>query len=248
MFKGTPTECAACHLKDDAHNGQFGRDCAACHQPTRWQDATFDHSKTAFPLLGSHSEVTCKQCHTTGVFKGTPTECVACHLKDDAHNGQFGRNCAACHRPTTWQDATFDHSKTGFPLTGRHVQVQCRQCHVNGVFQGTPRDCVACHVEPDFHRGAFGSSCSTCHTTSGWLPASFNGPHGFPMNHGGATSCRQCHTSQVQSYTCYTCHDPGQIEGKHREEGINDFQNCMQCHPTGQGGDGGGGGGGGDDD
>ena len=38
--------------------------------------------------------------------------------------------------------AHFDHSKTGFPLTGTHMIVECVTCHVNGRLQGTPRQCV----------------------------------------------------------------------------------------------------------
>ncbi|MFZ2489321.1 MAG: hypothetical protein WAZ19_14510 [Anaerolineae bacterium] len=248
-FQTAPTDCASCHLKDDAHDGQFGSDCAACHSTTRWQDATFDHSRTDFPLTGQHVNARCTQCHVNNVFRGTPTDCASCHLKDDAHDGQFGSDCAACHSTTRWQDATFDHSRTDFPLTGQHSEAECVQCHVNNVFRGTPTDCAACHVDPDFHRGAFGQTCSNCHNTTAWRPASFGRPHTFPMNHGGANSCRTCHTAQVQSYTCYTCHNAQEVEQEHREEGINDFQNCMQCHPTGEeGDDGGSGGGGGDDD
>ena len=40
----------------------------------------------------------------------------------------------------------FDHLKTGFALTGAHVQTRCESCHLNGLFKGTPRDCASCHV------------------------------------------------------------------------------------------------------
>ncbi|MCX6843581.1 MAG: hypothetical protein NTX53_15005, partial [candidate division WOR-3 bacterium] len=39
------------------------------------------------------------------VYKGTPHTCVACHQKDDKHNGQFGTDCGACHKTETWQGA-----------------------------------------------------------------------------------------------------------------------------------------------
>src|SRR5271165_3920046 len=39
----------------------------------------------------------------------------------------------------------FDHFKTGFPLTGGHLAVDCISCHINGRLQGTPRACAACH-------------------------------------------------------------------------------------------------------
>jgi hypothetical protein len=28
---------------------------------------------------------------------------MACHRKDDIHEGQFGRNCEQCHAPTQWK-------------------------------------------------------------------------------------------------------------------------------------------------
>ena len=32
----------------------------------------------------------------------------------------------------------FNHFKTGFPLTGAHVQLKCESCHVNENFESTP--------------------------------------------------------------------------------------------------------------
>ena len=146
-LQAAPQDCVACHEKDDEHEGQFGTDCATCHTTETWEDATFDHSKSAFPLTGKHTDVACESCHVNNVFKGTSQTCVACHEKDDEHDGQFGTDCAACHTTGTWQDATFDHSKSAFPLTGKHTDVACESCHVDKVFKGTPQDCVACHRE-----------------------------------------------------------------------------------------------------
>ncbi len=212
VFKGTPTTCVACHKQDDAHDGQLGTACEACHTPQGWDQATFDHAKSAFPLKGKHQQVKCEQCHVNNVFKGTPTTCVACHKQDDAHNGAFGTDCAACHTPTRWDDVTFDHAQTVFPLVGQHRQVSCQQCHANNVFKGTPTTCVACHADPAFHRGAFGTDCASCHTPNGWAPARYRGSHpaiadegGSGINH-GHTSCRTCHPTTVREYTCLACH------------------------------------------
>ncbi|MBI3473968.1 MAG: hypothetical protein HY013_21650, partial [Candidatus Solibacter usitatus] len=38
---------------------------------------------TRFPLTGAHAtKPTCAQCHTSGVYTGTPANCDSCHLKD----------------------------------------------------------------------------------------------------------------------------------------------------------------------
>ena len=60
----------------------------------------------------------------------------------------------------------FDHARTRFPLTGKHVRVACESCHVKSL-EGTPRDCVACHREDDIHRGRR-PDCARCHTTNRW--------------------------------------------------------------------------------
>ncbi len=235
-FRDTPTTCVACHAADDAHGGALGQECATCHVTSDWREVAFDHSLTAFPLTGQHETVECAACHADQTFRGTPTTCVACHAADDPHDGQFGTDCAVCHNTSDWRAVTFDHSRTAFPLTGQHSAVACTACHANQVFRGTPTNCVACHVEPAFHAGAFSATCNDCHTTAAWLPARFDAPHTFPFNHGdaGVNSCRTCHAVQVQSYTCYQCHDQAEMAEEHLKEGIADFQSCASCHPTGE--------------
>jgi hypothetical protein len=248
VFRGTPTDCIACHAADDAHNGQLGSDCAACHTAAGWKPATFDHNQSSFPLTGAHQAVACAACHAGGAYLDTPADCYACHNRDDQHAGQFGTDCAACHTTARWDDVTFDHAQTSFSLTGAHAGLPCLDCHASG-YQGTPAQCSACHADPPFHTGLFGSDCAACHNPSTWLPAGYSRPHAFPLGHGDANSCRDCHPSSLAAWTCYTCHDQNDIASKHSEEGIGDFTNCLRCHADGSEGDGeGGGGGGGDDD
>lgn len=238
-FVGTPQDCYSCHSQDDEHNGQFGQDCALCHTPSDWDEATFDHSLAAFPLTGKHTSVECQDCHTNNQFKGTAQDCYSCHSQDDEHDGQFGQDCALCHTPEDWEAVTFDHSLTNFPLTGAHTNTACDQCHSTGTFAGTSSQCNACHGEPAFHAGMFSASCADCHSASAWTPATFNGQHTFPINHGeeGFNACRDCHTDTLAFYTCYTCHDSGEVASKHREEGISNFNDCMECHPNGEEGE-----------
>jgi hypothetical protein len=237
-LKNAPTDCFSCHAQDDPHGGRFGQDCAQCHTPEAWENATFDHSLAAFSLSGAHTDVACEACHVNGVFKGTPQDCFSCHQADDAHAGQFGQDCAQCHTPEGWENASFDHSLAAFPLTGAHLSVACTDCHTGGVYKGTPQECSACHAEPVYHQGLFGSDCAACHETASWSPALYNQAHTFPFNHGasGISSCRTCHPGSLATYDCYTCHEhnPAEIESKHREEGISNFQDCARCHPTGQ--------------
>ena len=227
VFKGTPTDCYSCHAAKDAHNGQFGTACGSCHRPTAWQDVTFDHNQAAFKLTGAHVNVQCTACHVNGVFKGTPTDCYSCHAAQDHHNGQFGTACGSCHRPTTWQDVTFDHNKSAFPLTGNHISVQCQACHGNGVYKGTPTNCYACHAARDAHNGQFGTACESCHNPSGWQNVTFDHNNtAFPLvgKHQNV-NCTGCHKNGVFAGTptqCIACH-----QDQHNGQNGTD---CSVCH------------------
>ena len=226
-FPMAPQDCYSCHRADDPHETRFGTDCGTCHSPDGWQPAKFDHNLSDFKLEGAHAEVACEACHRSSVFKGTPTDCYSCHQQDDAHAGSFGTDCSTCHVPVDWDSVTFDHNRTAFPLDGAHANVQCEQCHTNNTFIGTPTQCVACHADPDFHLGVFGTSCAGCHSTAAWSPAQFNLSHPEPrveeggsgVFHGG-TTCRTCHPTTVKEYTCLACHRDNQGgEGGEHEGG-----------------------------
>ncbi|MFN2120024.1 MAG: hypothetical protein ACK2T0_06505 [Anaerolineales bacterium] len=236
-FTGTPQTCGACHFGDDAHKGQLGSACGACHTTTAWKPSTFNHNNSAFKLTGAHSSVPCGSCHVNGVLTGTPTTCSSCHGQDDPHNGAFGSNCAACHSTSAWKPATFDHSQSNFPLTGAHTSLACSACHGNTI-GALPTTCASCHDEPAFHAGMFaGQSCSNCHSTSAWQPAQYNGPHSFPMNHGGANGdCSTCHQPNLTTWTCTACHSQSRMDQEHHEVSGYDG-NCIKCHANGRSGD-----------
>jgi hypothetical protein len=231
--------CQNCHSEMDsvfteAHALSLGTDCLGCHNG----DSKFDHNIAAFKLEGAHIKTACKDCHQNNVYKGTPSDCYSCHKNNDEHNGKFGTDCSACHNPSNWDAATFDHDRSNFPLTGAHVKVECENCHKNGQFKGLDTTCLACHAEPAEHAGQFGTDCAVCHSTKAWEPAEFNGKHTFPLNHGesGSVSCVTCHPDSLTTYTCYGCHEhtEARISSKHREEGIPNFQDCVECHADGR--------------
>ncbi len=216
-FASAPKDCVACHKQNDPHSGQFGENCGACHATAGWTPAKFDHNLAAFKLTGVHISVACAQCHVNNVFKGTPTDCYSCHKQKDAHNGQFGTDCSACHATTSWNDVSFDHNKSNFPLTGAHANVACAKCHSSGQFKGLSTTCVSCHQDPAFHAGVLGTDCASCHSTSAWSPAQFNRSHPSfgeegGVNHGGAT-CRTCHPDTVTTFTCLACHNSNNPSG-----------------------------------
>jgi hypothetical protein len=105
LFKGTPLSCSSCH-RDSHHEGRLGPNCALCHNPNSWTRWRFDHdAMTRYPLTGAHRGLTCEACHMTkNVVKITlPTDCIACHRKDDAHHGSFGPACERCHSTASFK-------------------------------------------------------------------------------------------------------------------------------------------------
>jgi hypothetical protein len=231
IFRGTPSNCYACHAANDTHTGQFGTDCGTCHSTNGWKPATFNHNLANFKLTGRHANVACLNCHVNNVFRGTPSNCKTCHASDDAHNGQFGSDCGSCHTTGGWKPATFNHNLANFKLTGRHVNVACLNCHVNNVFKGTPSNCKACHASDDAHKGQFGSDCGSCHTTGGWKPATFDhNLSNFKLTGRHVSiNCSSCHINNVYKGTptnCNTCH-----AGNDTHKG-QFGPDCGSCHST----------------
>jgi hypothetical protein len=56
------------------------------------------------------------------------------------------------------------------------------------------------------------------------------------MNHGDAGGdCATCHPGNKISVNCYSCHDKGETEKHHNEQGILDIAGrCLECHPDGE--------------
>ena len=256
-WMGLSPSCGTCH--EDKHQGRFGADCARCHSTTDWKSASvskegFDHSKTRYPLTGEHRYVLCKSCHTPGA-DGQPrysglafANCSDCH-RVDPHKGAFKQGCDSCHTTTTWKKSTFaitfDHSKTSFPLEGKHASVECEKCHAAGDFKAPVAHdaCADCH-KPDPHGGQFakrsdGGKCESCHTVQGWSPSTFLvGDHaktGFPLIFPHAkVECASCHVPagkdtrfKIKYALCTDCHKD-EHEGQFAAAPWNN--RCEKCH------------------
>ena len=164
-------DCASCHAKDDKHAGQLGKDCATCHGVSDWKSALrFDHDLAPFPLVGKHAGLACAQCHASPRFKDAPIACKGCHARIDPHKGAYGDRCESCHNAADWKTTSFDHDKTRFPLTGRHLKAVCADCHKPGRPKAVA-SCLSCHQSDDVHDGAFGGECQTCHSTTSFAGA-----------------------------------------------------------------------------
>ena len=240
LYKQASKECVACHRKDDKHAANLGEKCAECHTDNDWKASRFDHDKTRFRLKNAHKDakLKCDSCHKdVKSFRNTALECVACHKKDDKHEGQVGTQCAACHTDLNWKIARFDHNRTRFALVGRHLLATCKNCHETPRYRDARRDCTACHLKEDTHKQTLGVRCETCHTTRGWKLWDFDHDTATRYRLEGAhrtVACASCHRDPAPvgmaaaplTSNCSTCHrstDPHQGRFGLR---------CQQCHTT----------------
>ncbi|HYA78770.1 MAG TPA: hypothetical protein VED65_00410 [Candidatus Bathyarchaeia archaeon] len=282
-----PTDCgnAGCHLitwqqtNSPPHataGPAFGvANCSQCHNTTSWNNATFDHSTTGFPLTGAHATTPCALCHTNNNYNlsSANTGCYGCHTTDWNSTATLGGAvpnhvaaqfptslCSTCHDTISWSDGKFDHSTTGWALTGGHVVptaggVQaCTDCHVSNNYSLTSANtvCYGCHVTqwnstqtlggtvPNHLAAGFSTACDSCHTTANWLGAAFNHTY-FPVPHHGSV-CNDCHqvSTDYSSFTCINCHttaahQPAETTNEHA--GVSNFvygpTTCYNCHKNG---------------
>ena len=222
--EAAPSDCATCHL--DVHRGMLGGDCQTCHGTTDFGlvNGQQIHARTAFPLTGSHLQVSCESCHAGGAggalgpaLGALPTDCMACHADDYAATAAtavdhaaagFPTDCETCHTTVAFAGQPFDHptAARGFALVGAHEALPCSACHTSGLeplFQPASQDdCLTCHAAdaaaaPVDHTG-FPTTCTQCHTVNAWEGAT--GDHlvlsgGFPLRGAHtALDCQTCHT------------------------------------------------------
>lgn len=138
----------------------------------------------------------------------------------------------------------FDHSRTGFLLKDVHATLKCEQCHVDGIFKNTPKECAGCHTtgtrvaatpKPINHVPTT-SSCDTCHiSAANFLVKSYK--------HVGITgNCATCHNGQSLGVLskpanhfptllpCESCHTNTSTFLSWRMDHTGLTAGCAQCH------------------
>ncbi len=257
--------CYSCHQADynraENHVSQnYPHECEMCHNTTTWDDATFNHSATSFPLTGAHQTVDCSSCHQSG-FAGTPTQCESCHQTDfnnttNPNHQAIGisTDCQTCHTTNPgWQPASFPIHNNFYELLGAHANISnCADCH-NGNYNSTPNECYGCHADnysnttnPNHQAIGFGTDCQSCHTQNAWQPATFDhDAQYFPIysgKHAGTWNddCSSCHTqpNNYSIFSCVTCHEHNQLDTDDHHQGVQGYiyesNACYACHPTGE--------------
>jgi len=243
-------QCLACHT---LFRGAPAEKCAGCHPLDSIGTQRGDSAAGALPqpaLARMHrtfATTDCLECHTdhAGVNPKGATRafshealssalrqrCTDCHAGNrpvDALHEQAGAECGACHATGAWKPTTFTHEAISADILQR-----CTSCHEGN----RPRDIL--------HQQGVGQ-CGTCHVTRAWTPATFKHDEFFVLDSDHQARCVTCHSqpSNYRAYTCYGCHEHSVagIAGKHREEGIAEFSDCVRCHRSANEHEGGGGG------
>ena len=217
-------------------------------QSTVTIDKSFDHSTTAFPLLGKHVAVTCESCHYNAVFKGLGRACNDCHNGKPSPGGEkvsskpaghipAGNTCNDCHSTATWKSVRVDH---------RNLSETCATCHNGKSATSKPTG----HVPTT-------TNCKGCHNTSTWVPVRMDhsdmaGPCGLchdgrraigkPVNHiKTSANCDTCHAVAAWkpagfahhgiSGNCASCHNGVQALGKVAGHTPTSLP-CETCHAS----------------
>jgi hypothetical protein len=239
--------CNTCH--DDYHEGEFvvngtATDCKTCHSVKQGFDlslfSTEQHQKTDFPLKGAHNATPCFACHKSDpeqkrwTFRNIGESCADCH--QDTHKDYISpkyypnQKCESCHNNDTWSDVTFDHTKTNWPLKGKHLTTDCRKCHIknntkekpfNQQFANLNSECSTCHT--DNHNNQFAingvTDCTRCHVFKNWIPEKFDhNTTAFKLEGRHAeVACNKCHkvldgtdksniNYKIKQFACIDCH------------------------------------------
>jgi hypothetical protein len=150
------------------HILDFGENCADCHDGLD-SLVPFDHTSSAFPLLGAHAALDCAFCHgkhpawvispgtdsqiRLASFGETPVDCSGCHAEPPMHKSVFEQKCVECHNQESWSPARlagqdFEHfSSSGFSLVRHELDyagtaMTCLSCHVGSTFQNFDNICA----------------------------------------------------------------------------------------------------------
>lgn len=187
--------------------------------------------------------------------KQLDTDCFACHV---SFRGASSEKCVGCHKPseigrltTKGLPVTQPLSKT--PFHQDLLSEDCVSCHsdhagvkrykLHGNFnhallkKNKADQCQTCHKAPtDALHKQISGNCAQCHNQQKWTPATFEHDKYFLLDRDHNASCVTCHVRNDYSrYTCYGCHEhtPAKIRREHVEEGIRDFEDCVECHRSG---------------
>lgn len=209
--------------------------CASCH--------AIEDAVEAW-RAGSHAEVSCLRCHTsggaTGAFQASwagiarLTGSRSAVDTDSVGSTQvFSAGCLDCHQEVA-------EGVVGDEVRMRHSDViaaglVCERCHesvghetlerVGRVTESRMNTCLGCHDGTTADAG-----CPTCHVTDPMDPSGLETAGNGPI----AVTCDGCHAPETER-ACIECHGlvlphPPEFFGMHAGMSSNDPALCASCH------------------
>jgi hypothetical protein len=191
--------------------------------------------------IAAHAETAsdCFACHTP-FYGSTPDKCISCHKIAEIgikttkglpisgkitnvafHQKLIENDCVACHSDHNGVMVFRPISHFTHELVALPVRQRCEGCHAN------PADSLHRKIE---------GNCSECHRIEAWKPATFDHDELFRFDRHHPADCESCHIdNEYTRYTCYGCHEHSRpnIREEHHEEGIYNYENCVECHHSG---------------
>lgn len=161
--------------------------------------------------------------------------CAECH--SEHHGAGFAivnaRSFALAGVPDV---QAFEHELVGFPMDGKHLELECTECHENAELQPLPEDahrflgltksCLSCHEDP--HEDQLGRDCTACHVQTSFDEHQRVGHEEHLALVGGhaGLACRTCHAADT----------PYSLEASLRQGRRPAPRACLDCHasPHGQ--------------
>ena len=202
-------DCEACH----GESGQsLAAACSECHE---------DIGAHIQGGLGLHGTLDA----------AVSSQCALCH--SEHHGNEFQLvNERSFFIAGVADPAQFEHELVGFDMRGRHLELDCTQCHEHSGqavlepgqqrFLGLKSDCRSCHEDP--HEGRMGRACASCHGQESFDRLS-------EFDHSESFELRGAHAEA----RCFDCHEP---DSPHSVETLSSAQEpagvrqCVRCHET----------------
>lgn len=247
--RSSPGPLSEAHGRESELAGRFG--CADCHGGWR--------QSMARACMECHEAIEHQVDAATG-FHGhldgaLALECGRCH--SDHHGADVPLIQDHSFRLSGFEGrADFDHDFIGFGMQGKHLDLECAECHENADaavldageqrFVGLSKSCATCHEDP--HTPSLGTRCDRCHVQASFDHLISDGHDRHLALIGGHADldCRECHgegerwsleahaADDLPRRNCKSCHSSPHAEtfelGVAAREHTVRGQVCSECH------------------
>jgi cytochrome c556 len=174
-----PSDCNACHRKDDVAQGLARTQVCRLPHRERLEGSALRPREDALRADRQARRRQVRRLPQEGPdYKAAPRDLRRLppqgRRRPKGHKGRYGEKCETCHGTKAWKPSTFNHDNdTKYLLRGKHRSVKCADCHTGHLYRDKVGSaCIDCHKKDDDgvkgHKGALGRDCAACHTERGW--------------------------------------------------------------------------------